>query len=145
MKNTYEKLLGLLFAADAEADPTERLCSRVMHKIERKELGRMRRLTLGFGLVVIAAIVAFIPAVNYVAGAVAASGLGQYISLIVVDGSQVMAHWQELALSIVESLPWGGLSIIVALLIVALASLKRFASYQQSLASYQHRLFAETA
>jgi hypothetical protein len=92
---------------------------------------------LGFGLVVIAAIGAFIPAVNYLARTASASGLGQYISLLTSDGSYALSHWQTLAMSITDALPVTAIMAIVALLLICLSSLRSFMRYRADLNAHR--------
>jgi heme/copper-type cytochrome/quinol oxidase subunit 4 len=142
MNNSYEKLLGMQFAENAQTDPTDQMCQRVMQKIEHRELGRIRRRAFGFGLMVIVTILAFIPAINYLSRTFVASGLGQYSSLLSSDGSYVMAHWQDLAMSIGEALPATALMMILVLVILCLLALRWFMRYQASLNVHQHHLAA---
>ena len=137
MKNSYEKLLGLpCESMAARIDPTDRLCQRVMNKVEHRELALARGRTLGFGLVLIFVVAALIPAVTYLSSASKASGLGQYISLLLSDSSYVMSHWQDLAFSITESLPIMAIVMIVALLLIGLSSLRWFMRYQGYLSDH---------
>ena len=140
MNNPYENLLVSPNASSDQNCPTESLCQKVMQKIESREISHDRRFIYGFGLVVITAIVAFIPAINYLIGTTSSSGLGQYVSLLVSDGSYALSHWQELFMSITDALPVTAIMAIVALLLVCLSSLRQFMSYQQSLSIHErHR------
>lgn len=140
MNNPYEKLLGTPSESMARNDPTDRLCQKVMQKIERREFGRMRRRSFVFGVIVIAATAALIPAFQYFGRAAAASGLVQYLSLIASDGSYALSHWKDFLLSITDALPITAFMAIVALALVCLSALRWFMRYQTSLSVHQSHL-----
>lgn len=144
MKNPYEKLFVMPAATD-QSDPTDRLCRNVMIKIEAREVAQIRGRSFGFGLISIAAIIALIPAVDYLARSFTQSGFGQYLSLLTSDGSIALSHWQDVLMSITETLPVTALTALTALLIISLMSLRWFSRYQASLKSHEHSFASSLA
>ncbi|MBU6231159.1 hypothetical protein KGP36_00705 [Patescibacteria group bacterium] len=130
----------MLDMAVLEADPTDRLCDRVMAKIERRELARLRRRTFGAGFFLIAALIGFIPAFQYLSSALALSGLGDYLSLFTSDSSYVFAHWSAFAMSVSDSLPVPAFMAVIGLSIVCLAAASRFVKYVSSIQSHERQL-----
>lgn len=117
--------------------PTERLCQKVMWKIERREIARARTLSSGFGLIVIGAIATFIPTINYLIQSVSSSGFGQYFSLFISDSSYAMSNWNNLLFSIMEALPLTAIVAIVALLLICLSSFRSFMKYRDDVNAHR--------
>ena len=137
MNNPIENPLVSPTAMLDQNCPTERLCQKVMWKIEQREIARARYRSSGFGLIVIAAIVAFIPAIKYLVNSASTSGFGQYFSLFISDGSYAMSNWKNIAMSITEALPITAIMAIVALLLICLSSIRSFMKYRSEVNAHQ--------
>ncbi|MDB5238867.1 MAG: hypothetical protein JWO00_202 [Candidatus Parcubacteria bacterium] len=97
----------------------ERVCQSVMGHIAQKRIQTARARAGLYGFFLIAAVVALIPSIQYIAAQAAASGFNEYVSLIMSDGSSLSGSWGPLALSIVDSIPLLG---VIAMLFALTAS-----------------------
>ena len=70
-----------------------------------------------FGIVALASGAALVPALQYTANQLYASGFEDYLSLMLSDQGSVLTYWREFGLSLVESLP--SLALLVLLPIAA--------------------------
>lgn len=96
IKDYYKTLPGL------EQD----IISKI-RKLERKGLFIKQSI---FGAVALVSFAGIIPSGLYIAKALSTSGLSGYLSLMFSDVG-ALSYWKELALSILESLPFLGLAI----------------------------------
>lgn len=131
MKESFEKRPLALFVSDEEDDMADRLCRRVMQKVERREMSIMMVWVLSYGIVFAAAAYGLIRAVQYMVQRFIDSGLSDYISLIWSDGSYVMSHWRDLFLSMVDTLPVTAMMAVVALILVGMASFRWCLKYER--------------
>ena len=94
-------------------EPPKGLFEAVLARITlaRSRAARIKLAANGLGLLVSG--LALIPAANYALHEFYASGFYDYLSLFFSDSSIVFSHWQEISLSLAESLP----SLAVLLLI----------------------------
>ncbi len=96
-----------------KVEPPKHLFEAVLACIAlaRRRAARIRLAALG--TVMLASGLALIPAANYAISEFYASGFYDYLSLFFSDSSVAFSHWQEISLSLAESLP----SLAVLLLI----------------------------
>ena len=100
-----------------EITPPENLLPGVLLRVAqaKRHAARVRlALSLG-GVVVSGALLA--PAYTYVTQAFYASGFSEYAGLFFSDTALALAHWQEISLSLTESLP--SVAVLIALAVVA--------------------------
>jgi len=110
-------------------EPPTGLYEKVVSRIEAKDKKRKnRRLFFSAGFVLLG-LVSFVPAVIWFIRDLYLSGFAQTFSLIFSDGSTIVAYWQSLALSLLESLPFASLmTCLVALFVVVLSARLFFVS-----------------
>ena len=100
------------------------LFTRIICAIDREQVLRTKRRILvariSSWLSAVSLVVVFVNTVSQFQ----TSGFFNYFSLLFSDGGTVLSFWREFALSLAESLPWLGLSLIFATLFVFLVSLR---------------------
>ncbi len=103
----------------------QNLFEKIMLRI-RAEQKRMvlKRKTAGFSFALAVSFLGLIPAIKMAYSGFVGSGFVQLFSLVFSDTSIVMAYWQNVVLSLLESLPITGLMAIGVSLFVILGSLK---------------------
>lgn len=99
----------------------EILRRRVIFEMRR----RYRRLALGYGALGLLAAAALIPLGQFIATLISDSGLAEYVSLFFSDSVYAVAHWQQFALTVIDSLPISGTIIAVALVLIAISMIRR--------------------
>ena len=139
MDASYKKLFSYI----PEKEPSPRLRVIVVQRIEASQIRDLRLRAGAYGSLVVLALGAAIPSIQYLLRAFSESGFSQYASLIVSDGSYALAHWRELAFSITDSLPINAGMICIAVALVFIVSLKRAMTYRVSLKD--HRRHARAA
>ena len=95
----------------------ESLISSVMTRIARRRQIRARISMAIHGLFSIGAIIALVPAYQYLSGSASASGFSAYLSLVASDGSLLAHSWQAFALTLAESAPIAGCVLVLGILI----------------------------
>ncbi len=105
-------------------EPPQRLYGAVLSRLER-EKNRARTLKLWMsGTATAISLAALVPATGLLVRGFGESGFASYLSLLWSDGEAVMNFWAEYLLSLVDSLPLGGLAGFCLALFVFLGSLK---------------------
>ncbi len=109
------------------------LAQTIWAKIQRRQQQRLRaRLTLlsasilGSGLTILAT-------ARYAVSEIYQSGFLQYASVLFTDSHIALQHWQEFALSLLESLPVVGAALLLGTILVFLISLRSTITYLQLL------------
>ena len=97
---------------------TELTIDKVMARIAKRRLGQARFWGTLHGLVSLGALIALVPAYQYLAGSASASGFSTYLSLLASDGSVLMHSWQSFGLALVESAPIAGCALVLGILIM---------------------------
>lgn len=120
--------------------PPEGLESRIITRIRRASIlkARIRLALSSCGTVIAGALV--LPAYSYTASELAESGFGSYASLILSDGAMLTAFWKEFGLTLLESFPILGVTMLCAAVLLSLSML-RLATKNFSVAII-HRQFA---
>lgn len=107
--------------------PPDTLRSNILTAIRREEL-RRAKIYLAASLTTAAVSLAgLVLSFTYLMKALAQSGFSTYFSLLFSDLDVVMAHWQELALSLVEVSPFLEMLAVLGTAIVLLVSVRVFA------------------
>lgn len=107
---------------DPEA-PRE-LIHMILARIERARRRAARLRLAALGTVMAFSGMTLIPAISYTLHAFYTSGFYDYLTLFFSDGSAAFAHWQEISLSLVESVPSIALLLLVSVSAVFLWSLR---------------------
>ena len=95
----------------------ELMIQNVMTRIAKRRMAAARVWAVFHGLISIAAIIALVPAYQYMAGSAATSGFSAYLSLLASDGSSLIHYWQAFSLTLVESAPIAGCVLVLGILI----------------------------
>jgi hypothetical protein len=128
-ESSYRKL----FAMIPEGLPSSGLAPAIESRIRRSRAVRARIHAGLHGALLIAAVTAFVPAVNGLMADAANSGFSAYISLVSSDGAAVLGHWRSFMLSVIETAPIFEIGFILALAMVFANSLRRGARYVPSI------------
>ncbi len=121
MRGDYERLFGQI----DHLEPPEGLLDKIILRIDVEKKRRTVRFGVGlFGVLAVAAVVAFIPALGELQSEMAGSGFSQFFSLIFSDTQVVLTYWREFVLSLVESMPLFGMTVVLGSVLVFLASVK---------------------
>lgn len=105
-----------------EIEPPQDLLPRVLARIARaRRRAAWIRMT-ALGSLSVFSTLALVPAGLYIVEEFYASGFYDYLSLAFSDYSFTMAHWQELSLSLIESLPSIAILLLVSLVLMLLWS-----------------------
>ncbi|MFA6254314.1 MAG: hypothetical protein WC640_03680 [Candidatus Paceibacterota bacterium] len=125
-----------LFGATEVAGLAPGLDKLVYARLEREQKRLAKRNLLAFGLADILSAAGLVAICLYLANLMASSSFYNYFSLLWSDGGAVTSYWQELVLSLVESLPILGL---IAFLAVALAFLLSLNKTMSSFKSFYYQ------
>ena len=121
MLKDFEKL----FTIFNQLEPSPGLLDGIMLRInEVRRLKKARIRAAFFGTVFLAALIALVPAWQEFYAEFTQSGFLQFISLLFSDAGVIASYWQELLISLAESLPVFGISAILASVFGILISLK---------------------
>jgi len=82
-----------------------------------------------FGVLAAFSGLSLVPATLYAVQSFSNSAFASYWSLVFTDSGAAFSNWQTLALSIIESVPLLGVTLVVAAVFAFLASLKAVAPY----------------
>lgn len=129
MNDSYRKLLSLV----PESDPPQKTYDRVVAAVARLEIRRAQMRASVYGIFVIGAIIAFVPALRYMITAANDSGFWQYLSLLTSDGGVIASHFSEFIGSIADSAPIAGIASLVGIVTVFIYSVGRVALYVPAL------------
>lgn len=133
MKQDFEKLFSHL----KPTEPPAGLFDRIILAIKREqELQHTRRLVFGFlGLLIISLVV--IPfSWTILADQIESSGILYFVSAATSDFNVFLVLWQDLALTILESLPVIGITIFTINMILAVFTLRLFLYKKRLLVGY---------
>lgn len=116
MGSAYEKLMKNVTVA-----PPKGLEAKVLLRIARARVLHARiRLAL-FGCVGAVATASVIPAYSYAASELAGSGFGSYAALLLSDGATLAFYWKEFGLTLLESFPVVGTTLLCATTLLSLS------------------------
>jgi hypothetical protein len=115
----YQKLFAL--GEEAASD----LPDTIIKKIVVLERRRMRIRFALYSTTTLVALVALVPALQYVGIEMAQSGFSTYLSLIFSDSGTILASWKEFSTVLVESLPVIGVTLVFGILLTLLTSLRQ--------------------
>jgi hypothetical protein len=136
MTTSYHQLFRKIPATHAPAG----LSDSVMLRIEAYEMRRLRIRTTIHGIFVLAALILCIPVSNYIAGAIAQSGFGTYLSIAFSDSSFAFSHFKDFMLTLADTLPATGAIAILAIALIFANSLGRMLKSISSLTEHRRRI-----
>ncbi len=121
MSQNIKKLFNLTSRTNSPAG----LADLVSVRLGQEQKKRARRNLLIFGAVDIFSIAGLVLAGLSLVNLLASSGFYNYLSLLWSDSGTLALYWQELLMSLVESLPFLGLTIFFAVILVMMISLAK--------------------
>ena len=124
--HSYKKLI-ILSVSDTAVP--ERIFTTVTTRIQHSRRVQTRIYGSIHGVLIIGAIVAFIPAIKYLNTESVQSGFSTYTSLILSDGGLVLSNWKDFGLSIAESLPIMSTATCLTILLILTNSIRRGVRY----------------
>ena len=128
MSDEYE----ILFQCLGQIDPPKRLSKIILTQIAIKEKHAML-VRLCFAVAASAvSFVAMIPAFMYMFAEFYQSNFYTYVLLLFSDGSTTLLYWKEFVLSLAESLPLVGITLVLTTIFVFLGSLRLMARYRRT-------------
>lgn len=83
---------------------------------------RMKGIALGF--IFVSSCVLFVPTFGHLVNEINASGIGQYLQILVSDSSYAITFWKEIGLVIIETAPVIALTSLLLVILIMLSSLK---------------------
>jgi hypothetical protein len=107
---------------------TELIIKEVMTRIAERRVRQARLWGALHGLISLGALVALVPAYQYLSHSATASGFSAYLSLMASDGSALAHSWQSFGLTLVESAPIAGCVLVLGILITLAYSARKTAS-----------------
>lgn len=115
--------------------PSPQLFKTVMARLDReRSLSALRRRLVVANIFLGVCLVSAIPLFREAALEFSRSGFMQYLSLLLSDFKAVSVYWQDLALSLVESLPVVSLAAALGLLALMGLMLRIISHYQELIA-----------
>ena len=109
-------------AQEYDFEPPERLYGNILIRIEREKVRAARIRFAVLGTTALASIFVLIPAYQYAASEFAQSGFLQYFSVAFSDSGIVFIYWKEFALTLAESAPVFGATILLSAIFALLGS-----------------------
>lgn len=121
MSQNFEKLFSYFNSPEPSKDLLEKITRRIRDEQQRRTV---KQRLIVFSLGIAYSILAAIPAFQMVRTEMAASGLKEFLSLMLTDSEIITTYWQNFILIILESLPVMSLAILLAAVFAFLESLK---------------------
>ena len=109
-------------AQEYDFEPPERLYGNILIRIEREKIRAARIRFAVLGTTALASTLALIPAYQYAASEFTQSGFLQYLSVVFSDSSIAAVYWKEFALTLAESAPVLGATILLSVIFALLGS-----------------------
>lgn len=107
-------------------EPSQELRNRILKTITTEERHRARKyLAVSFAIAGASA-AGMIASSIYAARAIYQSGFYQYLSLAFSDPDVVLTYWREFTLSVVESAPLLGITLVLTAAVALLASVRTY-------------------
>lgn len=120
-------------------EPPEDLFGKVMERIqEERKIAEMKRRLVYVSAFFLFSIFACVPMWNFFKAEATQSGFLQYIGLVFYDFRVIAAYWQDLGLTILETIPAVSIAGMLAVFFAMLISLRFIIRYVQALAKLTH-------
>lgn len=124
MKNNEQQLFKNLTPAEPRADLLDRI---IYHISQEQKLAMSLRLKVRLfvsSAMTITMAVFFIPMWNWFQAEISQTGFSQFLSLISSDISSIGNYWQDLGLSLLESMPFFSFIGVLAIIFVFLFAIQ---------------------
>lgn len=118
-----------------QLQPPSELRKNILLQIVREEHHRAKNYVLASVATASVSVMGVIFSINYVAQAISASSFYQYLSLLFSDPDVVLSYWKEFVLSLVESLPFFAITLVLVAVVVLMLSVRVFTSNSQRVPS----------
>jgi hypothetical protein len=134
MQSNYKKL----FLALRHQELPKKLYGDILTRIAQEQR-RIERLHAAFlGAVTICSFIVLIPAFQFTLQELSQSGFTRYLSLLFSDSAVVTTYWKEFALSLAESLPLFGITLLLVAIFTLFYSLILTIKHVQKLFTSTH-------
>lgn len=120
MRQDYEKFFHRL----SDGEPPQGLYHAVLARIAYEKRRAARLQFACFGAVALLSFIALVPAFGYAAQEFSQSSFKQYLSLFFSDSAIAIGYWKEFSLSLADSLPLFGITLVLSMLFALVSSLK---------------------
>ena len=115
------------------------LLEKIMRRIRREQRLLLLKRSIIYLVGLAGSMAAFVPTFRMVKTGLIESGFIQFFSLLFSDLNIVMAHWQNFALALLESLPVMDIIVFAVVIVVFLESLK-FLAKDMKIVFHQRKL-----
>jgi hypothetical protein len=105
-----------------------KLRANILTRIGREEFRRARIYLFASATVGAVGVFGALLSIKYMLQGLSQSGFYNYFSLLISDPDMMLTYWREFALSIVESAPFIGITILLAAIAVLMFSARIFAN-----------------
>ncbi len=112
-----------LFKYAEEKEPSQNLVQKILFAIDEKQRRSLRFRVILSGSLALIALIAFIPAWREFQTEISQSGFWQFVSLLFSDSHFVVAYWNDLLFSLLESLPIVSTMAVLGVFFIFLSSL----------------------
>lgn len=106
--------------------PSKELRKNILLQIVKEEGRRAKNYLLASFATAAASIVGFIFAAQYVTQAISQTSFYRYFSLLFSDSDIVLSYWRQFTLSLVESLPFFAVTLVLVAIVVLMVSIRVF-------------------
>ncbi len=121
MRKDFEKLFSHL----NPAEPPSGLFEKIIYRIREEQRGfAIKQRVAVFSFIMVASIVAFIPAFKLFQTDLSESGFLQFLSLALSDFGVVITYWHSFVMSLLETIPAMSLVVLLAVIFAFLGSFK---------------------
>jgi hypothetical protein len=136
MRDKYEQLFQNL----PVLEPPRGLARDVLFRIELAQRRSARIRLICTGIIACVSFIVLIPMLRYVIQGFSQSGFYEYISIIFYDGGLLVSYWKEILLSLIDSVPYLGITGVFLSVLVLLWSFGHVIRNMKN-ASFHIRLF----
>jgi len=106
--------------------PSTQLRKNILLQIVKEEHHRAKNYVLASLGAASASVIGVVFSIKYVAQAISESSFYQYFSLLFSDPDIVVSYWREFTLSLVESLPFFAITLVLVAIVVLMTSIRIF-------------------
>lgn len=108
--------------------PSKELRKNILLQVVKEEGRRAKNYLLVSLITSTASIVGVVFAAQYVVQAIFQTSFYRYFSLLFSDSDIVLSYWRQFTLSLVESLPFFAVTLVLVAIVVLMVSIRVFAN-----------------
>lgn len=120
------KTLREIIQNETEIQVPEGLTTRILTQIRIESNKRLHRESFVWGGIFLLSFITFCASLVHTTKIVMASNFGNYFSLIFSDSNLIISIWKQLSLSLIESLPFVEVSLVLISCMILLWSIRNF-------------------